>query len=72
MDLELWAIDKQITIQFKQAGKPVQNGYINQFKKLYREAVMDAYLFFDLYQVNKLPEEWVIEYNEKKPHEALT
>lgn len=70
-DLELWAIEKVITIQFIQPGKPMQNGYIERFNRLYREAVLDAYLFFDLYQVKQLTEEWMIEYNERRPHEAL-
>ena len=63
--------DKSITIQFIQPGKPMQNGYIERFNRLYREAVLDAYLFFDLYQVKQLTEEWMIEYNERRPHESL-
>jgi putative transposase len=70
-DLELWAKEKGITIQFIQPGKPMQNGYIERFNRLYREAVLDAYLFFDLYQVKQLTEEWMIEYNQRRPHEAL-
>ncbi len=49
----------------------MQNGYIERFNRLYREAVLDAYLFFDLYQVKQLTEEWIIEYNERRPHESL-
>ena len=70
-DLELWAMEKEINIQFIQPGKPMQNGFIERFNRLYREAVLDAYLFFDLYQVKLLTEEWMIEYNERRPHEAL-
>jgi putative transposase len=70
-EAELWAFQKGITIQFIQPGKPIQNGYIERFNRLYREAVLDAYLFFDLYQVKQLTEEWMIEYNERRPHEAL-
>ena len=70
-DLELWANEKEINIQFIQPGKPMQNGYIERFNRLYREAVLDAYLFFDLYQVKLLTQEWMIEYNERRPHEAL-
>ena len=70
-DLELWAKEKGITIQFIQPGKPMQNGYIERFNRHYREAVLDACLFFDLYQVKQLTEEWIKEYNERRPHEAL-
>ena len=70
-DLELWAKDRGITIQYIQPGKPTQNGYIERFNRLYREAVLDAYLFFDLYQVKQLTDDWIEEYNERRPHEAL-
>lgn len=70
-DFELWAKDKGITIQYIQPGKPMQNGYVERFNRLYRDAVLDAYLFFDLYQVRQLTQEWVEEYNYRRPHESL-
>jgi len=70
-DFELWAKEKEITIQYIQPGRPMQNGYIERFNRLYREAVLDAYLFFDLYQVKQLTTEWMEEYNQRRPHEAL-
>lgn len=71
-DLALWAREKGVTLQFIQPGRPMQNGYIERFNRLYREAVLDAYLFFDLYQVKQLTEEWMEEYNHRRPHEALS
>ena len=59
---ESWCKHNQIEIQFIQPGKPMQNGYIERFNRLYREAVLDAYLFFDLFQVKQLTAEWMEEY----------
>ena len=41
------------------------------YNSLYWEAVLDAYLFFDLYQVRQLTTEWMDEYNRRRPHEGL-
>jgi putative transposase len=46
---EQWCNEHQIKIQYIQPGKPMQNGYIERFNRLYREAILHAYLFFDLY-----------------------
>lgn len=70
-DFHLWCEGKKIANQFIQPGKPMQNGYIERFNRLYREAVLDAYLFFDLDQVRQLTEEWIDEYNHRRPHEGL-
>ena len=58
-----WCNKNEISIKYIQPGKPMQNGYIERFNRLYREAVLDAYLFFDLYQVKQLTAEWIEEYN---------
>jgi len=49
----------------------MQNGYIKRTNRLYREAILDAYLFFDLNEVRVLTEEWIEEYNKRRPHESL-
>ena len=70
-DLELCARDHEIQIQFIQLGRPKQNGYIERFNSIYRESILDAYLFFELDQVRTLTEEWIDEYNLRRPHESL-
>lgn len=52
-------------------GKPMQNGYIERFNRLYREAILDAYVFMDLEEVRYLTREWIEENNYRRPHEAL-
>ncbi|MGG7667003.1 integrase core domain-containing protein, partial [Dyadobacter sp. BHUBP1] len=50
--------------------------YIERFNRLYREAVLDAYLFESLEQaaaaaVRILSDEWMDNYNRLHPHQAL-
>ncbi len=69
-ELTAWAEENNISIQYTQPGKPMQNGFIERFNRVYREAVLDAYLF-SLDEVRLLTAEWIEEYNERRPHEAL-
>lgn len=70
-DFELWCREEGIIIQFIQPGKPMQNGFIERFNGSYRREVLDAYIFFELFEVRKLTEEWIDEYNYRRPHEGL-
>ena len=63
--------NKEIQINYIQPGKPVQNAYIERFNRLYREDVLDAYLFKDVDQVNVLSENWKNDYNNHHPHKSL-
>jgi putative transposase len=66
-----WCKSKGITLQYTQPGKPMQNGYIERFNRTFRENILDAYLFEDIAQVQQLADEWMEDYNYKRPHEAL-
>jgi len=70
-DFELWAKDQQISILYIQPGRPMQNGYIERFNGSYRREVLDAYVFFELYEVRQLTHDWIQEYNNRRPHEGL-
>jgi putative transposase len=49
----------------------MQNGYIESFNRVYREAISNAYLFNDIRKVRSLTEEQFEEYSESSPYEAL-
>lgn len=68
---ELWCKENGIELQYTQPGKPMQNGRVERFNGTYRRDILDAYLFEDLWQVKALTEEYIEEYNNERPHQAL-
>jgi putative transposase len=66
-----WCQENRIEIRYIQPGKPNQNAFIERFNRTYREEVLNAYLFEDLDQVRRITYEWLICYNERRPHDAL-
>jgi putative transposase len=66
-----WCERMAITLRYIQPGKPNQNAFIERFNRTYREEVLNSYLFEDLDQVREITYEWLIAYNEQRPHDAL-
>lgn len=63
--------DKRIEQWFIQSGKPSQNGYIERFNRTYREDVLDAYIFEDMESLRIVSSQWLENYNQGHPHQAL-
>ena len=66
-----WAKKHQILIHHIQPGKPAQNGFIERFNRTYREDILDSYLFDSLTEVKQITQQWMINYNQERPHESL-
>ena len=66
-----YCLDNDISIQYIQPGKPVQNGFIERFNGSYRKELLDLWVFKDLYEVEELTEKYRREYNDIRPHNAL-
>ena len=66
-----WAEQHGVELQFIQPGKPTQNSYLERFNRTYREEVLDFYIFNSLSEVRESTEEFILEYNEDRPHESL-
>ena len=66
-----WCQDNNITLQFIQPGKPMQNAYIERKNGSIRRELLDTYLFYSLAEVRIMTEEWRHDYNHERPHKAL-
>jgi len=69
--LKDWCNGKEITIQFIQPGKPMQNAYIERKNGSMRRELLNAYLFNSLAEVRYLSEGWRFDYNEERLHKSL-
>lgn len=69
--LEQWCKEREITLQFIQPGRPMQNAYIERKNGSLRRELLNAYLFFSLAEVRAMSEEWRIDYNTERPHKSL-
>jgi putative transposase len=67
----VWCADRGIALRYIQPGKPNQNAFVERFNRTFRHEVLDAYVFESLDQVRAISAEWMREYNEERPHDAL-
>lgn len=69
--LEDWCNRRQITLQFIQPGKPMQNAFIERKNGSLRRELLNAWLFNNLDEVRAYCEDWRTDYNEERPHKSL-
>lgn len=66
-----WAEENNVMLDLIQRGKPTQNSYIERFNRTYRDELLDLYLFRTLREVRQMTEEWMVRYNNERPHDSL-
>ena len=71
VQLAEWAEKHSVELEFTQPGKPTQNSYVERFNRTFREEVLNFYVFSRLSEVREITENWIVEYNEQRPHQSL-
>lgn len=69
--LDNYCKENKVTLVFIQPGEPTQNAYIERCNGSIRRELLNAYIFKTLKEVRVKTEEWRIDYNYNRPHEAL-
>jgi len=69
--LDNWCKSNKIQLVFIQPGKPMQNGYIERLNGSMRRELLNAYVFRTINEVKSQVNEWIIDYNQYRPHETL-
>ena len=70
-DLDLWAYQRQVTLDFSRPGKPTDNAFIESFNGKFRAECLNVHWFMSLDDARTKMEDWRKDYNEVRPHSAI-
>jgi putative transposase len=70
-DLDQWAYQRGVTLDFSRPGKPTDNAFIEAFNGRFRAECLNAHWFLSLADAQKKMEDWRRYYNEERPHGAI-
>ena len=70
-DLDLWAYQRGVTLDFSRPGKPTDNAFIEAFNGRFRAECLNAHWFLSLADAQEKLEDWRKDYNEQRPHGAI-
>ena len=70
-DLDLWAYQKDVILDFSRPGKPTDNAFIESFNGKFRAECLNTHWFMSLDDARTKMEDWRRDYNEVRPHSAI-
>jgi putative transposase len=70
-DLDLWAYQRGVTLDFSRPGKPTDNAFIEAFNSRFRAEYLNAHWFLSLADAREKMEDRRKYYNEVRPHGAI-
>lgn len=70
-EVDRWAYENQVTMDYSRPGKPTDNPYVESFNGSFRDECLNAHWFLTLEDAAEKIEAWRIEYNYYRPHSSL-
>jgi putative transposase len=70
-DLDLWAYQNNVTLDFSRPGKPTDNAFIESFNGRLRAECLNTHWFLSVADAREKLEDWRRDYNEVRPHGAI-
>lgn len=70
-EVDKWAYEKGITLDFSRPGKPTDNPYVESFNGKFRDECLSVNWFLSLDDAKEKIEAWKWEYNYFRPHSSL-
>ena len=70
-DLDHWAFEKKVTLDFSRPGKPTDNPYIESFNGSFRDDCLNINWFLSLEDAQEGINHWKWDYNHFRPHSSL-
>jgi putative transposase len=70
-DLDVWAYQKGVILDFSRPGKPTDNAFIESFNGKFRTECLNVHWFTSLDDTRTKLEAWRRDYSDLRPHSAL-
>ena len=70
-ELDKWAYEHGVTLDFSRPGKPTDNAFIESFNGSFRDECLNTNWFLSLEDAREKIEAWRRDYNEWRPHSSL-
>ena len=70
-DMDLWAYQKGVILDFSRPGKPTDNAFIEAFNGRLRAECLNTHWFMSMPDAYEKLESWRRDYNEQRPHGAI-
>jgi putative transposase len=69
--MDQWAHEHGIELRLIEAGKPMQNGYVESFNGKFRDECLNEHWFTSLADARLKIARWRVDYNQARPHSSL-